>query len=202
MQQGRLLKDTAHLSPHHQISSVEAFFSLILKFAPKNVTFTVYSKKWLMSGSTDVCGNTQFPFKKKNTLMSLLSLFQFVLAHLRRAFCLWVHFLSDQASFVCWLCPSLLILDVSASILDSFFCVMNLWLKKLTLFESACSDCGVVLVSTVSAMAEVLHLREKCSNAAGKHRAAALSIKQNDPRAQFCTCASGVKSGSHSFHAF
>ncbi|XDV25779.1 hypothetical protein PO909_029637 [Leuciscus waleckii] len=39
MLQGRLLKDIAKLSPHHQTSSIEGFHSLILKFAPKNVVF-------------------------------------------------------------------------------------------------------------------------------------------------------------------
>ncbi|XP_049417437.1 uncharacterized protein LOC125879540 [Epinephelus fuscoguttatus] len=33
----RTLKDVAKLSPHHQTSSVEAFHSVILRFAPKNV---------------------------------------------------------------------------------------------------------------------------------------------------------------------
>ncbi|KAM9341225.1 uncharacterized protein ABDE67_014898 [Symphorus nematophorus] len=35
----RTLKDVAKLSPHHQTSSVEAFHSVILRFAPKNVVF-------------------------------------------------------------------------------------------------------------------------------------------------------------------
>ncbi|XP_056231468.1 uncharacterized protein LOC130169075 [Seriola aureovittata] len=35
----RTLKDFAKLSPYHQTSSVEAFHSVILRFAPKNVVF-------------------------------------------------------------------------------------------------------------------------------------------------------------------
>ncbi|XP_036956076.1 uncharacterized protein LOC119020683 isoform X2 [Acanthopagrus latus] len=35
----RTVKDVAKLSPHHQTSSVEAFHSVILRFAPKNVVF-------------------------------------------------------------------------------------------------------------------------------------------------------------------
>ncbi|KAL0963808.1 hypothetical protein UPYG_G00313850 [Umbra pygmaea] len=35
----RILKDVAKLSPHHQTSSFEAFHSVILRFAPKNVVF-------------------------------------------------------------------------------------------------------------------------------------------------------------------
>ncbi|XP_001921592.2 uncharacterized protein [Danio rerio] len=35
----RILKDVAKLSPHHQTSTVEAFHSVILRFAPKNVVF-------------------------------------------------------------------------------------------------------------------------------------------------------------------
>ncbi|XP_075891651.1 uncharacterized protein LOC142894271 [Nelusetta ayraudi] len=35
----RILKDVAKLSPHHQTSSLEAFHSVILRFAPKNVVF-------------------------------------------------------------------------------------------------------------------------------------------------------------------
>ena len=34
-----LLKDVAKISPHQQTSSIEAFHSLILRFAPKNVVF-------------------------------------------------------------------------------------------------------------------------------------------------------------------
>ncbi|KAJ8369542.1 hypothetical protein SKAU_G00095700 [Synaphobranchus kaupii] len=36
----KLLKDVEKLSPLYQTSSIEAFHSLILRFAPKNVTFT------------------------------------------------------------------------------------------------------------------------------------------------------------------
>lgn len=36
----RLLKDVAKLSPTHQTSAVEGFHSLILRFAPKNVVFS------------------------------------------------------------------------------------------------------------------------------------------------------------------
>ncbi|XP_037649668.1 uncharacterized protein LOC119502670 [Sebastes umbrosus] len=35
----RILKDVEKLSPHHQTSSLEAFHSAILRFAPKNVVF-------------------------------------------------------------------------------------------------------------------------------------------------------------------
>lgn len=35
----RVLKDVEKLSPHHQTSSLEAFHSVILRFAPKNVVF-------------------------------------------------------------------------------------------------------------------------------------------------------------------
>lgn len=35
----RILKDVAKLSPHHQTSNVEAFHSVTLCFAPKNVVF-------------------------------------------------------------------------------------------------------------------------------------------------------------------
>ncbi|XP_073802853.1 uncharacterized protein [Danio rerio] len=35
----RILKDVAKLSPHHQTSTVEAFHSVLLRFAPKNVVF-------------------------------------------------------------------------------------------------------------------------------------------------------------------
>nr|XP_055050478.1 uncharacterized protein LOC129436396 [Misgurnus anguillicaudatus]XP_055050487.1 uncharacterized protein LOC129436396 [Misgurnus anguillicaudatus]XP_055050496.1 uncharacterized protein LOC129436396 [Misgurnus anguillicaudatus]XP_055050507.1 uncharacterized protein LOC129436396 [Misgurnus anguillicaudatus] len=35
----KILKDIAKLSPHHQTSSLEAFHSVILRFAPKNVVF-------------------------------------------------------------------------------------------------------------------------------------------------------------------
>ncbi|XP_030277722.1 uncharacterized protein LOC115584440 [Sparus aurata] len=40
----RTLKDVAKLSPHHQTSSVEAFHSVILRFAPKNVVFPFIGK--------------------------------------------------------------------------------------------------------------------------------------------------------------
>ncbi|CAM4688668.1 unnamed protein product [Leuciscus chuanchicus] len=36
----RILKDVEKLSPHHQTSSPEAFHSVILRFAPKNVVFS------------------------------------------------------------------------------------------------------------------------------------------------------------------
>lgn len=36
----QLLTDIAKLSPHCQTSAIEAFHSLILQFAPKNVVFT------------------------------------------------------------------------------------------------------------------------------------------------------------------
>ena len=35
----RLLKDVVKLSSHYQTSAIEAFHSLILRFAPKNVAF-------------------------------------------------------------------------------------------------------------------------------------------------------------------
>lgn len=39
MTKKRTLNDVAKLSPHHQTSSLEAFHSVILRFAPKNVVF-------------------------------------------------------------------------------------------------------------------------------------------------------------------
>ncbi|XP_067312606.1 uncharacterized protein [Pseudorasbora parva] len=36
----RILKDVEKLSPHHQTSSLEAFHRVILRFAPKNVSFS------------------------------------------------------------------------------------------------------------------------------------------------------------------
>ncbi|XP_058628472.1 uncharacterized protein LOC131538581 isoform X2 [Onychostoma macrolepis] len=36
----RILKDVEKLSPHHQTSSLEAFHSVILRFAPKNIVFS------------------------------------------------------------------------------------------------------------------------------------------------------------------
>lgn len=35
----RILRDVEKMSPHHQTSSLEAFHSVILRFAPKNVVF-------------------------------------------------------------------------------------------------------------------------------------------------------------------
>jgi hypothetical protein len=40
VQRKQLLTDVRKLSPHCQTSAIEAYHSLILQFAPKNVVFT------------------------------------------------------------------------------------------------------------------------------------------------------------------
>lgn len=56
----RILKDVAKLSPHHQTSSLEAFHSVILRFAPKNIVFPFLgmlqvNKTVLTYNFVDVC---------------------------------------------------------------------------------------------------------------------------------------------------